>query len=217
VEYSHLWFLNPSLKIFLDFTVIPVLISGKLFSLDRKLYSCTVFFCRNGFWKMDRIEDSNRQAKQLDDLIEKIECKRYVRLSSILQSSATCKVFICPFIFTPTLLLITYSYQHPFRSFVPNLKFLDWICIVVHICLVFGCCLSSVCRRFKGMFILSTNLGWHFLYILKVVLFAFTKLIGFLKVPLIKCKSTSVMCTGTSVWVTQETKTFECPTISLFS
>jgi hypothetical protein len=148
---------------------------------------------------MDRIEDSNRQAKQLDDLIEKIECKRYVRLSSILQSSATCKVFVCPFIFTPTLLLITYSYQHPFRSFMLNLKFLDWICILLHICLVFGCCLSSVCCRFKGMFILSTNLGWHFLYILKVVLFAFTKLIGFLKVPLIKCKSTSVMWTGMSV------------------
>jgi hypothetical protein len=64
VEYSHLCkFLNPSLKIFLDFTVIPVLLSGKLFSLDWKLYSCTVFFCRNGFWKMDRIKDSNRQAK----------------------------------------------------------------------------------------------------------------------------------------------------------
>lgn len=49
------------------------------------------------------------------------------------------------------------------------------------------------------MFILSTNLGWHFLYMLKVVLFAFTKLIGSLKVPLIECKSTSVISPGMSV------------------
>jgi len=33
--------------------------------------------CRNGFQKMDKIKDSNRQSKQLEDLTGKMrECKR---------------------------------------------------------------------------------------------------------------------------------------------
>ena len=42
---------------------------------------------RNGFQKMDKIKDSNRQAKQLEDLTGKMkECKRYVKLNTTLES-----------------------------------------------------------------------------------------------------------------------------------
>jgi len=35
-------------------------------------------FCRNGFQRLDKIKDSTRQSKQLEELTDKMrECKRY--------------------------------------------------------------------------------------------------------------------------------------------
>jgi SNARE protein len=37
-------------------------------------------FCRNGFQRLDKIKDSTRQSKQLEELTDKMrECKRLVK------------------------------------------------------------------------------------------------------------------------------------------
>lgn len=44
------------------------------------LLGSLLFVCRNGFQKMDKIKDSNRQSKQLEDLTGKMrECKRLIK------------------------------------------------------------------------------------------------------------------------------------------
>uniref|UniRef100_A0A453I038 Uncharacterized protein n=1 Tax=Aegilops tauschii subsp. strangulata TaxID=200361 RepID=A0A453I038_AEGTS len=57
---------------------------------------------QNGFQKMDKIKDSNRQAKQLEDLTGKMkECKRYARLTAFFSLTyATVKSFFFTFILT---------------------------------------------------------------------------------------------------------------------
>ena len=41
------------------------------------------FICRNGFQKLDKIKDTSRQSRQLDDLTDKMrECKRYLIIAS---------------------------------------------------------------------------------------------------------------------------------------
>lgn len=38
-----------------------------------------LFSCRNGFQKLEKIKDSNRQSRQLEELTGKMrECKRYL-------------------------------------------------------------------------------------------------------------------------------------------
>lgn len=48
------------------------------FSMDFSKREIEHLFCRNGFQRLDKIKDTNRQSKQLEELAEKMrDCKRF--------------------------------------------------------------------------------------------------------------------------------------------
>ena len=50
---------------------------------------------RNGFQKLEKVKDSNRQSRQLEELTEKMrECKRYLSMDPIVISRLLYMMFI---------------------------------------------------------------------------------------------------------------------------
>lgn len=86
LDVSHV-LIHPSFPVHITFFYLITIIWW-IFLIGTNVDLCHLNFlycsCSNGFQKLDKVKDSNRQSKQLEELTGKMrECKRSVSLSQL--------------------------------------------------------------------------------------------------------------------------------------